>query len=226
MKDTLRPIVAEFIGTFALVFVGGATIINGYVAHSPAPLIDVAVAEGLIYALLVTATMRFSGHLNPAVTVGVAVARRMAWNMAAACIIAQLVGAVVATHVLKAVYPADMAAAARYGGQWVAPWVSLPVAITFEALATFFLVFVFFATIVDAKGPKVAGFGVGLMVAAGIMAAGPVTGGSMNPARSFGPALVSGIWEGHLIYWIGPLVGGIIAALVYDRVFLRSQPAS
>ena len=223
MKDTLRPVVAEFIGTFALVFVGGAAIINGYVSKTPTPLLDVAVAHGLILALLVTATMRISGHLNPAVTIGIAVTGRISPATAGAFILSQCAGAVVAALALKGLFPEAATTASRLGGQWVSANVSATQAIFLEAIATFFLVFVVFGTAVDAKGPKVGGFAIGLTIAADIIAIGPSTGGSMNPARSFGPALASHVFEGHLIYWIGPILGAVVAGLVYDRVFLRGR---
>jgi aquaporin TIP len=226
MKVDPRPLVAEFIGTFALTFVGGAAIINGYVGGTATPLIDVAVAHGLILALLVSATMRVSGHLNPAVTIGIAVTRRISPSTAVMYIVSQCLGAVVAAMALKALYPTAAAQAARMGGQFVATHVSTMQAISFEAIATFFLVFVVFGTAVDPKGPKVGGFAIGLTIAADILAIGPATGGSMNPARSFGPAVVSGVFEGHLVYWIGPIAGAIVAGLVYDRVFLRGEGAS
>jgi glycerol uptake facilitator-like aquaporin len=97
-------------------------------------------------------------------------------------------------------------------------------AIGLEAIATFFLVFVVFGTAVDPRGPKVGGFAIGLTVTAGILGIGPLTGGSMNPARSFGPAIVTQIFEAQTAYWIGPLLGGIAAALLYDRLFLPREP--
>jgi glycerol uptake facilitator-like aquaporin len=99
--------------------------------------------------------------------------------------------------------------------------VSAGQAILCEAIATFFLTFVVFGTAVDPAAPKVGGFAIGLAITADILAIGPLTGGSMNPARSFGPAVASGVLEGQLIYWIGPIIGSIAAALLYDRLFLR-----
>lgn len=224
MPDLKRPIVAEFIGTFAVVFVAGATIMNGYVAKAAVPLIDVAIAYGLAFALLVTATMRVSGHLNPAVTIGIAVTRRLRPSAAAAYVVAQCAGAVVAALALKALFPPDVAHASRLGGQWVAGNVGTVQAVAFEAIATFILVFVAFGTLVDPRGPKVGGFAVGLTVCAEVLAIGPLTGASMDPARSFGPALVSGIFAGHMIYWVGPILGGIAAGLLYDWAFLRGGP--
>lgn len=223
MQDLKQPIVAEFVGTFALVFIGGATIMNGYVAKAAVPLIDIAIAHGLIMALLVTATMRISGHLNPAVTIGVAVTRRLSPGSAMIYIVAQCAGAVVAALALKALFPPAVAHASRLGGQWVAGNVGTLSAIALEAIATFFLVFVFYGTIVDPRRPKVGGFAVGLVLTADMLAIGPLTGGSMNPARSFGPALVSGNFDGHLIYWVGPVLGGIVAGLLYHWAFLRNE---
>jgi glycerol uptake facilitator-like aquaporin len=99
--------------------------------------------------------------------------------------------------------------------------VSTTQAIFAEAIATFFLTFVVFGTAVDPAAPKVGGFAIGLVVTGGILAIGPLTGGSMNPARSFGPAVVSGVLEGQMIYWIGPIVGSVLAAVLYDGLFLR-----
>jgi glycerol uptake facilitator-like aquaporin len=136
-------------------------------------------------------------------------------------IIAQLLGALVAAYALKAVFPATVVAATRLGGQFVAPDATTFQAILCEAIATFFLVFVVFGTAVDPQAPKVGGFAIGLTVTADILAIGSRTGASMNPARSFGPAVVTGIFEGHMVYWIGPIIGGLAAALLYDGLFLR-----
>jgi MIP family channel proteins len=221
MRDSWRHFAAEFIGIFALVFVGGASIMAAAMSHNTNGLVVAALAHGIILAIMVTATMRISGHLNPAVTIGFLVTRRIEPTMAVVYIIAQLLGAAVAAYALKAVFPVDVAVAARLGGQSIAGDVSAGQAIFCEAIATFFLVFVVFGTAVDPAAPKVGGFAIGLAVTAGILAIGPLTGGSMNPARSFGPAVVSGVLEGQLIYWIGPIIGGIAAALLYDRLFLR-----
>ena len=220
MRDALRHFVAEFVGTFALVFVGGAALIN---ARNPAGgygLIEVALAHGLILALMVSATMRISGHLNPAVTLGFVVTRRIELGMAGVYILGQLLGAMAASYLLKWTFADALFMAARGGGQAVALEVTFSQAVVLEAVATFFLVFVVFGTAVDPQAPKLGGMAIGLTVAADILAIGPLTGASMNPARSFGPAVATQIFEGHLIYWIGPIIGGVIAALLYDRLFL------
>ena len=219
MKDAWRHFAAEFIGIFALVFIGGGALIT-----QPGSVVSAALAHGLILALMVSATMRVSGHLNPAVTAGFLVTRRIEPMMAVVYWIAQITGAIVAAYTLKALYPPQLADVTRLGGQAIAADVSLLQAIGLEAIATFFLVFVVFGTAVDPRGPKVGGFAIGLTVTAGILGIGPMTGGSMNPARSFGPAVVTHVFEGQAAYWIGPLLGGIVAALVYDKLFMKREP--
>ncbi|MBW8770746.1 MAG: aquaporin [Gemmatimonadetes bacterium] len=227
MRDSWRHFIAEFVGIFALVFVGGASIMATS-AHTESPLLAVAVAHGLILSIMVTATMRISGHLNPAVTIGFLVTRRIEPMMGMLYIVAQLLGALLGAYALKGLFPHDVAMATRLGGQALAMDVSFTQGVFAEAIATFFLVFAVFGTAVDPHAPKVGGFAIGLTVAADILAIGPLTGASMNPARSLGPAVASGQYEAQGVYWIGPLLGGIAAALLYDTLFLRrgKEPAS
>lgn len=222
MRDAIRHFVAEFVGTFALVFVGGAAIV-----HANAPrgggIVAVALAHGIIMFALVTATMRISGHLNPAVTIGFLVARRIEPVMAGVYIVAQLLAAMLAAYALEALLPQDAAMTARLGGQLVSIDITGTQAILLEAIATFFLVFVVFGTAVDPKAPRVGGLAIGLTLGAGMLAIGPYTGGSMNPARSFGPAVAMGDFTAQAVYWVGPILGGIAAALLYDKLFLRRE---
>jgi aquaporin TIP len=223
MKDTWRHFVAEFVGTFALVFIGGGTIITSPLVQSQATVLSVALAHGLILALLVSATMNISGgHLNPAVTTGFLVTRRIDPMMAVIHWIAQFLGAIIAAYMLKLLFPTAVANVTLLGGQRISADTTLVQAIGLEAIATFFLVFVVFGTAVDPRGPKLGGMAIGLTIAADILAIGPLTGGSMNPARSFGPAVVTHVFEGQTAYWVGPLLGGAVAALLYDRLFLRN----
>ena len=217
MRDSVRHFVAEFIGTFALVFVGGASIAAG------GGLVGVALAHGIILAVMVSATMRISGHFNPAVTVGFLAARRIEPMMAGVYVAAQIIAAILAAYALKGLLPAQLATATRLGGQSISLDVTLGQAIGLEAIATFFLAFVIFGTAVDPKAPRLGGLAIGLTIAADILAIGPFTGGSMNPARSFGPAVASGIFEGQAVYWIGPLVGAVAASLLYDTLFIRRE---
>jgi aquaporin Z len=224
MRDAWRHFIAEFIGTFALVFVGGAAIMAVAEGNLPDGLLIVALAHGLILSIFVTALMRISGHFNPAVTIGFVVARRIDPMMAGLYIVAQLLGAIVAAYALKGTFPVDVFLATRGGGQSIALSTTGTQAWFLEAIATFFLVFAVFGTAVDPKAPRVGGFAIGLTVTAGILAIGPLTGGSMNPAGSFGPAFATHIYEGQMIYWTAPLVGGIVAALLYDTLFIRREP--
>jgi MIP family channel proteins len=221
MRDSLRHATAEFIGTFALVFVGSGILLIARTTGTPISLLEIALAHGLILGVMVTATMRISGHLNPAVTIGFLATRRIAPLMAGVYIAAQLLGAIVAAYVLKSMFPEGDFLSARAGGTMVATGVSTGQAYVLEAIATFFLVFVVFGTAVDPHSPKVGGLAIGSTLSASILVLGPLTGGSLNPARSFGPALASGFWEGQFIYWLGPILGGIAAAGLYEWLFLR-----
>jgi MIP family channel proteins len=223
MKDSVRHFVAEFVGTFALVFVGGAAIMAAQATRMTSGLLAVALAHGIILAVLVSATMRISGHFNPAVTIGFLAARRIDPIMAGIYIAAQLTAAIIAAYALKGLLPAELTEATRLGGQTVATEISMGQAIGLEAILTFMLVFVIFGTAVDPKAPRIAGLAIGATIAAGILAIGPFTGGSFNPARSFGPAVASGIFEAQAVYWIGPIVGAVAAALLYDTLFIRRE---
>jgi MIP family channel proteins len=218
MRDSWRHFIAEFIGTFALVFIGSGAIIRG------GSLLEVAIAHGIVLSVMVTALMRISGHFNPAVTIGFMAVRRIEPVMGIVYIIAQILGATAAAYALKGVMPTDLFEAARGGGQMVAGSITFGGAIVLEMIATFFLMWVIFGTAVDPDAPRVGGFAIGLTIAADILAVGPLTGASMNPARSLGPAIASGIMEAQAVYWIGPIVGALIAAILYERVFLHRAP--
>jgi MIP family channel proteins len=221
MRDSWRHFVAEFIGTFALVFVGGAAIMIAKDSNSPAGLLQIALAHGLIFAVVVSALMRISGHFNPAITIGLVVTRRIEVTMAGVYIVAQILGAIVAAYVLKFTFPLALFEATRGGGQAVALQVTGGQAFLLESIATFFLALAVFGTVVDPKAPRIGGLAIGFVVAADILAIGPLTGASMNPARSFGPAVASGIFEAQVIYWAAPITGAIVAALLYEYLFLR-----
>lgn len=225
MKDPVQHFTAEFIGIFALVFVGGAAIAAAQATQMSAALVAIALAHGIILAVLVSASMRISGHFNPAVTLAMLVTKRITPAMTGLYLVAQLLGATVAAYALKMLLPVSLTAATRLGGQSVSLEVTTAQAIGLEAIATMFLTFVIFGTAVDGKGPKIGGLAIGGVIAADILAIGPFTGGSMNPARSFGPALASGIFEGHVVYWVGPIIGAIIGAVIYEYVILRGDKA-
>ncbi|HEY4130849.1 MAG TPA: aquaporin [Gemmatimonadaceae bacterium] len=220
MKDPWRHFTAEFVGTFALVFIGGGAIITTPMLQMQAIVLNIALAHGLILALLITATMRISGHLNPAVTAGFLVTRRIDPMMAVIYWLAQFSAAILAAYALKALYPSAVAMATKLGGQSISNDTSMLQAISLEAIATFFLMFVVMGTAVDPRAPKVGGFAIGLTVTCGILAIGPLTGGSMNPARSFGPAVAMMSFQGQAAYWIGPILGAVVAALLYEKLIM------
>lgn len=221
MRDSWRHFVAEFIGTYALVFVGGAAIMIAKDTASSAGLLEIALAHGLILAVMVSALMRISGHFNPAITIGFLAARRIEPMMAGVYIVAQVIGAIVAAYTLKFTFPYTLFEVTRGGGQSLALQVSGPQGFVLEFVATFFLALVVFGTAVDSKAPNIGGLAIGLTLSAGILAIGPLTGGSMNPARSFGPAVASGVYEAQLIYWIAPIAGAVAASLLYEYLFIR-----
>jgi MIP family channel proteins len=222
MKDSWRHFISEFIGTFALVFVGSGAIIR--VADAGGSLGEIAIAHGLILSVMVTALMRISGHFNPAVTATFLVVRRIEPVMAVVYWIAQFMGAIIAAYALKAMMPHAAVESTRVGSQSLATTVTFGGGILLEAIATFFLVWVIFGTAVDPDAPKVGGFAIGLTIAADILVIGPYTGASMNPARSLGPAIASGVLDAQAVYWIGPLIGAILAGVLYEYVFLRRAP--
>lgn len=223
MRDSWRHFVSEFIGTFALVFVGSGAIMTAKITGSPAALVEIALAHGIILAVMVSALMRISGHFNPAITLGFLATKRIDPMMAALYIVAQITGAVAAAYALKATFPDAIFVATRGGGQMMALDVTGPQAFIMEAIGTFFLVFVVFGTAVDERGPKIGGLAIGLVLAADILAIGSRTGASVNPARSFGPAVASGVFEAQMLYWAAPIVGGLVAALLYEYLFIRRE---
>ncbi len=224
MQDALRHAVAELIGTFALVFFGSATIMLMRDAAPGVGLVAVALANGLALAVTVTALMRISGHANPAVTIAFAAVRRIEPMMAGVYLVAQCLGAMAAAWVLKACMPPALFDAARGGGMALSLDITATQGVVLEAVATFFLVFAVFGTAVDPQAPKVGGLGVGMLMTAATLALGPLTGACLNPARALGPAVASGVYEAQLVYWIGPVIGGVAAALLYQAIFLYRAP--
>jgi aquaporin Z len=176
---------------------------------------------------MITATMRISGgHLNPAVTLGLLVARRTNPGTAAAYIVAQVLAAVVAAWVLKGLYPNAVLRATSLGTPHLAASINITQGIVVEAVLAFLLVSAVFGTCVNPDAPRVGGFGIGLTLVADILMGGGLTGAAVNPARAFGPALVAGDMVAQIVYWVGPILGGIVAGLLWEHVLLprRSQP--
>lgn len=209
---------AEAIGAGALTFIGAGAIIGGN------DLLAIAAAHGLILAIMVSAFGHVSGgHFNPAVTIGFLVTRRIEPVMGMVYIISQFVGAVIAAALLRAVFDDSQADAVHLGAPALGSGVSIGEAFTAEIVMTFLLVIVVFATAVDERGAfrLIAGFAIGLTIFADILVGGPLTGAAMNPSRAFGPQLVGNFWADAWLYYIACPIGAVLAALLYDRVYLR-----
>lgn len=227
MSSLLRRCTAEAVGTFALVFIGAGSIMSGFFPKSDFGVFGVALAHGLILGTMITATMRISGgHLNPAVTLGLLVARRTNLTTAVAYIVTQVLAAIVAAAVLKGLYPAAVLRATGLGTPHLAASVSLTQGIAIEAILAFLLVSAVFGTCVHPDAPRVGGFGIGLTLAADILMGGGLTGAAVNPARAFGPALIAGDMVAQIVYWIGPLLGGVLAGLLWEHVLLPKRTES
>ncbi len=221
--DYLRRAFAEFVGTFALVFVGVGSIAAASQIHDSS-LVGVALAHGLVIAVMASAVGHISGgHFNPAVTLGFVLARRMNPLLAIVYWAAQFLAAVSGALVLKWVLPGGLADATKLGAPALGAHVSSGAGVVLEAILTFFLVWVIFATAADPRGAfkSIAGLAIGFTITLDILFGGPFTGAAMNPARAFGPQLVNGTWTNCWVWYVGPAVGGAVAALAYEWLYLR-----
>ena len=225
--DIFRRTLAEFVGTFALVFVGAGAIASaGLTGDVNADLLAVAFAHGLVIAVMVSAVGHISGgHFNPAVTLGFFVTRRLATSLTVADLVAQFGAAVLAALLIKWIFPGNSAESVGYGAPALAPGLGTAEALVVEAVLTFFLIWVIFATAADIRGTfkTIAGLAIGLVITFDILIGGPLTGAMMNPARAFGPQVVDSSWDDWWVWYAGPILGGAIAALVYELVYLRRE---
>jgi aquaporin TIP len=217
-RDYLRRGAAEFIGTFALIFVGA-----GAVAFART-LTDIALANGLVIAVFVTAVGFISGgHFNPAITLGFLVTKRIAPVLAVWYWIVQFGAAAIAGVLLKWVLPTAIENQAHLGAPSLGGGITSGAAVVVEAVLTFFLVFVVFATAVDPRGTfkQVAGLAIGFTITLDVLMGGVLTGAAMNPARAFGPQLVADNWSHFWVWYVGPFAGAVIAASLYELLYLR-----
>src|SRR6266550_890774 len=215
--EKLRPLLAEFVGTFALIFVGiGAIKTAGH------DVLGVALAHGLTIGAFVCATMHISGaNFNPAVTFGLLIGGHTTLPKAVRYWIAQLLGGFVAALICLGLFGRDVVVT---GTPQLAINLNGAQGILVEAVLTFFLVFVVHGTAVDQRGGRqIAGLAIGSTITLDILLGGPLTGAAMNPARVFGSALAANFWHDHYVYWLGPLIGGALGGLVY-RVFIERKP--
>src|SRR3989441_5609931 len=235
-ERTWRAVFAEFVATLLFVFIGSGAVVGvvGVLGRPPTEdigaLVAIALAHGLAIAVLVAAIARISGgHINPAVTFAAVITGRMKAGPGVLYVAAQLagagVGALLLAPVLASSVAGDLGAHALNDNALTSDFAGLLV----EIILTFVLVFTVFAVAMDPRGPSnLAPIAVGLAVLVDHFVGVPLTGASMNPARSFGPALVSNSWDDHWVYWIGPLTGGALAGLIYYFVYLvrpEEEPA-
>ncbi|KFK30698.1 hypothetical protein AALP_AA6G016000 [Arabis alpina] len=225
--DAIRAAFAEFFSMVIFVFAGqGSGMAYGKLTGdgkaTPSGLIAASLSHAFALFVAVSVGANVSGgHVNPAVTFGAFIGGNITLLRAILYWIAQLLGAVVACLLLK-VSTGGMETGAFSLSHGVEPWN----AVVFEIVMTFGLVYTVYATAVDPKKGDIgiiAPLAIGLIVGANILVGGAFDGASMNPAVSFGPAVVSWTWTNHWVYWVGPFIGAAIAAIVYDTIFLGSN---
>ena len=219
-SQVFRAPVAELVGTALFVFFGAGSIVANAGGVPLGPL-GIALAHGVGIAVLISMTMAISGgHLNPAVSLGLWIANKIDGRRLGYYVAAQLIGAIIGALLVKAFFPSGAARVTSLGTPQISGALGLFQAISLEALFTFFLVSAVFGTAVSPLAPKIAGFGIGLSIFTCALVGGSLTGGVMNPARAFGPALVSLDWHGQVVYWIGPAFGAVAAAVLWKYVLL------
>src|SRR5947208_3168319 len=208
-ESVLRRGVAEFIGTFTLIFIGGgAGIVSGQ------DIVGVALANGLAIGIMVSNLGHISGgHFNPAITLGFVVTRRIRAELAAVYWVSQLLGAIFAALILRYIF----SKLGGLAGATPVPHIHEDKALVLEIIMTFFLVFAVWATAVDPRGAfkAIAGLAIGLTITIDVFVGGPVTGAAMNPARAFGPELAGNTRSGWSTYWVGHIAVALLAALAY-----------
>ena len=218
-RDALQRGFAEFVGAFTLIFVGAGSII----ATGGGNLTAIALAHGLAIGVMASAVGHISGgHFNPAVTLGFLVTRRIEPLLAGVYWVAQFLGAVIAAALLAWLLPSSSVDAVKLGVPQIAQ-VGAGEGLVIEIILTFFLVWVIFATAADPRGTfrSIAGLAIGFTITLDIFIGGPYTGAAMNPARAFGPQLVQNAWANGWVWYLGPAIGGVLAALAYEWLYLR-----
>jgi MIP family channel proteins len=219
-QKLMKRAIVEFIGPFALCFMGiGSIILSDNT-------VAIALAHGLAIGLCIIAAGHISGgHFNPAVTISLFATGRISLNEGVIYIGSQLLGAVAACVVLLATFPSELRDAVGFGIPAVGGGFSSGNALVAEMVATFFLVFVIFGTAVDLRsGKALTGLAIGLTITMDILGIGGVSGAAMNPARWFGPAVVDGNFTDFWIWIVGPIIGGLVAAFLWSNVFFVGEP--
>jgi MIP family channel proteins len=222
-EEMVQRAVAEFVGAFTLIFIGAGSIVAANAVGDPT-LIGVAIAHGVAIAVMVSALGHISGgHFNPAITFGFLVTRRIKPGGAVVYWLAQLAGAAAAAGAIRGLIPSSLTDPVKLGVPAIGHGLSAGQAFGLEAVMTFFLAWVVFATAVDPRGTfkSIAGLAIGLTITIDILFGGPFTGAAMNPARAFGPQIVGNHWSNGWVWYAGPILGASIAALMYEFLYLR-----
>jgi MIP family channel proteins len=223
-----RAGLAEMIGAFFLVYTGTATVVAATLGRetggSPPDSLAIALAFGFVLAAMVAALGNISGaHLNPAVTVGLAVIGKFSWKAVPTYVVFQLLGAVLGALATWATFGSAARSIGKLGAPAPAEGISDGRAFLVEAFITFLLVFVIIAVTSDRRAANAtASISIGLALVSAVLIGGPSTGGAVNPVRALGPMIASGSFTSFWVYLIAPVVGGIAAAVVYDRVIGRA----
>ncbi len=224
MPTLARRAIAEVYGTFAIVFFGCGVVVMDSFPGARGGLMSIALVHAIVVSVVVTSTMYISGaHFNPAVTLALLSIRRIPMVDAFVYIASQLAGALLGAVAVKSLLPSGVGRLVAWGTPMLNSSVTMTTAIVIEALLTFFLMSAIMGTAVSARAARVGGFGIGLTLFFAIMIGGPLTGAALNPARAFGPAAISGVWSAQMVYWIGPIIGAIIAAMLWHHVLLKDE---
>jgi len=210
-----KPLLAELIGTFALIFIGAGTSALGV-----GGVVGVAFAHGLVVLAFACAYGPISGtHINPAVTLGLVVAGEFEAGKAIAYIIAQLIGGILGGFALAFVLGGTDSG---LGATVLARGVNPAQGLFLEAILTFFLVNTVLNVGVPGKGNRLAGVAIGLTLTLATLMGGPLTGASLNPARTLGPAVVAGNFADIWVYFVGTILGAVVAGLLYRGIFKKA----
>lgn len=224
MSPLARRATAEMLGTGFLVFFGCGAIIMDNFPGAGFHVFGIAMIHAFVLSLAISMTMGVSGgHVNPAVTIGMLVIKRIAPIEAFIYVASQLVGALVAALLVKTILPNNVGHIIAYGTPVVNSGITFGNAVAIEAVITFLLMSGVMGTIVATNAPKIGGFGVGLTLIPSVMVAGVLTGAAANPARAFGPAIISGNLTAQAVWWIGPILGAVLAALLWEHVLLKKS---
>ncbi|MEK6941397.1 MAG: MIP family channel protein [archaeon] len=226
MEKQFQKYAAEIIGTFVLVFAGAGAVVTNSLTNGQPGLVGIAFAHGLALMAMVFVFGAISGtHINPAITISMLAAKKISAKESLFYIISQLIGATIAGLALLAIFPTALANVALGTPQLNSVFgITFAVGTLIEIILTFFLALAVFALTQDKRNSTpFVGFAIGMALALSILVGGPLTGGALNPARAFGPAIISGHLENQLVYWIGPIIGAVLATTLYSWIFLKEK---